>query len=56
MLEQSQLASKQYESTLSQLSQMNATVYALVDVMTTTRSALEEKLNWITEALGGTGK
>lgn len=56
MLEQSALAAKQYEATLTQLAQVNSTVYALVDVVVTTRSALEEKLKWMSDALGGTGK
>lgn len=56
MLEQSALAAKQYEATLTQLAQVNSTVYALVDVVVSTRSALEEKLKWMSEALGGTGK
>lgn len=55
MLEQSEIAAKQYEATLQQLAQVNATVYSLVDLMTTTRSVFEERLNWIVESLGGTG-
>lgn len=56
MLEQSEIAAKQYEATLQQLAQVNSTVYALVDVVATTRSAFEDKLNWIVVSLGGTGK
>lgn len=54
MLEQSSMAAKQYEATLNQLSQVNSTVYGLVEVVSTTRAVLEEKLMWLSQTLGGT--
>lgn len=55
MLEQGSMAAKQYEATLNQLSQVNSTVYGLVEVVSTTRAVLEEKLMWLSQSLGGTG-
>lgn len=55
MLQQSELAAKQYENTLQQLAQVNSTVHSLVDIISNTRTTFEEKLNWLADSLGGTG-
>lgn len=55
MLEQSNLAAKQYEATLKQLAEVNSTVHSLVSLMSSTRIALEDRLKWLADALGGTG-
>lgn len=54
LLEQSQTASQQYELTLKQLAEVNRTVHSLVGLIENTKSGLEERLMWITSALGGT--
>lgn len=49
-----ELTKTQYDITLRQLSDVNKTVHSLVNLIGTTRNALEERLTWITTALGGT--
>lgn len=54
MVEQNQQFKKQYESTLKNLAEVNRTVHNLVSLVGGTRQALEERLSWLTTALGGT--
>lgn len=54
LLEQSEEAQRQYQATLTQLSEVNATIHSLVSLVNATREALEERLAWLTAALGGT--
>lgn len=54
LLQQSEEAQDQYKATLTQLSEVNATIHALVSLVNSTREALEERLAWLTAALGGT--
>lgn len=48
------MATVQYNLTLKQLSEVNLTVHSLVNLIASTKQTLDEKLNWITSALGGT--
>ncbi|KAK5646978.1 hypothetical protein RI129_005442 [Pyrocoelia pectoralis] len=54
LLKQSELAHQQYQITVEQLAEVNATVHSLVSLVGGTRKALEERLSWINTALGGT--
>lgn len=54
LLNQSEIAKKHYEATLSQLAEVNKTVSGLIDLVTNTKQALEEKLTWLSTSLGGT--
>ncbi|CAH0557887.1 unnamed protein product [Brassicogethes aeneus] len=54
LMEQNSQFRKQYESTIKNLAEVNSTVHNLVALVGGTRQALEEKLTWITSALGGT--
>lgn len=54
LLKQSEAARLQYEATLRQLAEVNTTVHSLVALVGGTRKALEERLAWISAALGGT--
>ncbi|KAK4880353.1 hypothetical protein RN001_008499 [Aquatica leii] len=54
LLKQSEMAHQQYKATLTQLVEVNATVHSLVSLVGGTRKALEERLIWINNALGGT--
>ncbi|XP_019867205.1 protein brambleberry [Aethina tumida] len=54
MVEQNRQFKKQYESTLKNLAEVNRTVHNLVSLVGGTRQALEERLSWLTTALGGT--
>ncbi|KAB0804700.1 hypothetical protein PPYR_01670 [Photinus pyralis] len=54
LLKQSELAQQQYQVTVEQLAEVNATVHSLVSLVGGTRRALEERLAWINSALGGT--
>lgn len=53
-MKQSEAAKQQYEATLAQLAEVNATVHSLVVLVGGTKKALEEKLAWLSSALGGT--
>lgn len=54
MIEQNSQAQLQLNLTIESLRQMNNTVSSLVNVIDSTKRALEERLAWITEILGGT--
>ncbi|KAJ8969351.1 hypothetical protein NQ317_016136 [Molorchus minor] len=54
LLKQNEDFKEQYESTLKNLQEVNKTVHNLVTLVSGTRQALEERLAWITTALGGT--
>ncbi|XP_071052470.1 protein brambleberry-like [Onthophagus taurus] len=54
LLLQNQEAQKQYDSTMKQLNDVNSTVHSLVSMVYSTREVLEDKLTWISTALGGT--
>lgn len=54
LIRQSEAAQKQYEATLAQLAEVNTTVHSLVALVGGTKQALEEKLLWLSTALGGT--
>lgn len=55
MLEQSARASRQYEVTLAQLEQVNSTVHEVFNLVEQSRAAIDNKLTWLTDTLGGTG-
>ncbi|KAJ8939936.1 hypothetical protein NQ318_007864 [Aromia moschata] len=54
LLKQNEDFKRQYEFTLKNLEEVNRTVHNLVTLVGGTRQALEERLTWITTALGGT--
>ncbi|KRT86824.1 hypothetical protein AMK59_1263 [Oryctes borbonicus] len=54
LIEQSERAHKQYMGTLNQLSEVNKTIHSLASLIQGTRQILEDRLNWISSALGGT--
>lgn len=54
MAKQNLIAQQQYEATLSQLADVNETVHNLVSLVDNTKQALEQKLAWLSTALGGT--
>lgn len=54
LIEQSERAHQQYIGTLKQLSEVNKTVHSLANLVYGTRQTLEDRLNWISTALGGT--
>lgn len=54
LLRQNEEFKAQYESTLRNLQEVNETVHSLVTLIGGTRKALEERLSWISTALGGT--
>ncbi|XP_064212659.1 protein brambleberry isoform X2 [Tribolium castaneum] len=54
LFEQNQNFKTQYEETLRNLAEVNRTVHNLVTLVGGTRQALEERLMWLTTALGGT--
>lgn len=54
LIRQSQLAQEQYQATINQLSEVNATVNSLVSLVGGTKQALENRLSWIVNHLGGT--
>lgn len=54
LIEQNRQAQIQLNLTIESLKQMNSTVSSLVNVIGGTKQALEERLVWITEILGGT--
>ncbi|XP_065163475.1 protein brambleberry-like [Atheta coriaria] len=54
LLKHSELATKQYQATLEQLKEMNSTVSNLAILVGGTKKALEDRLQWITQLLGGT--
>lgn len=54
LIEQNHFAQLQLNLTIESLKQMNSTVSSLVNIIGGTKQALEERLSWITEILGGT--
>ncbi|KAJ8963728.1 hypothetical protein NQ314_005421 [Rhamnusium bicolor] len=54
LLKQNEDFKSQYESTLKNLQEVNKTVHSLVTLVGGTRMALEERLMWLTNTLGGT--
>jgi hypothetical protein len=54
LLQQNENFKLQYEETLRNLAEVNKTVHNLVSLVGGTRQALEERLAWLTTALGGT--
>lgn len=54
LLKQNENFKTQYEETLRNLAEVNKTVHNLVSLVGGTRQALEERLTWLTTALGGT--
>ncbi|GJQ69802.1 hypothetical protein Trydic_g22360 [Trypoxylus dichotomus] len=54
LIEQSERAQKQYTDTLKQLFEVNKTIHSLANLVHGTRQLLEDRLNWISSALGGT--
>lgn len=54
LVKQSKLIHQQYEATLAQLVEVNSTVHYLVTLVGGTRKALEEQMQWLSAALGGT--
>ncbi|KAI4465757.1 protein gamete expressed 1 [Holotrichia oblita] len=54
LIEQSERAHQQYVGTLKQLAEVNKTVNSLANLVYGTRQILEDRLNWISTALGGT--
>ncbi|RZC38000.1 brambleberry-like, partial [Asbolus verrucosus] len=54
LLQQNENFKVQYEETLKNLAEVNKTVHNLVSLVGGTRQALEERLTWLTTALGGT--
>lgn len=54
LLQQNENFKNQYRETLKNLAEVNQTVHNLVNLMGGTRLALEERLAWLTSALGGT--
>lgn len=54
LLKQSEMATIQYDATLKQLSEVNKTVHSLVQMIGSTRQIIDDKLEWISNALGGT--
>lgn len=54
LIKQTEAAQKQYEATLSKLSEVNATIHNLVTLVGGMKYALEEKFTWLSTALGGT--
>ncbi|KAL1491145.1 hypothetical protein ABEB36_011786 [Hypothenemus hampei] len=56
LLQQNEDFKIQYESTIRNLKEVNNTVHNLVNLVGGTKKALEERLSWITDVLGGTDK
>ncbi|KAJ8920677.1 hypothetical protein NQ315_004816 [Exocentrus adspersus] len=54
LLKQNEYFKTQYGATLKNLQEVNETVHSLVVLVGSTRKALEDRLTWITTALGGT--
>lgn len=55
MIQQSAAANRQYEVTINQLQQVNATVQEVFNLVSQSRAAIDSKLSWLSEMLGGTG-
>lgn len=56
IMEQNMEAAEQYEQTLKQLDQINQTVHFLLNLTNSLRTEVDQKLGWLTNYIGDTGK